>query len=345
MTVSAASVLTRWGAFEEVLATLSRGVPCLRADGLWGSSRALAIAGVLQRTGRPILLLTPGPVQRHQAAQDTSFFVGALSGGPAEAPVGEGRVLEFPSGSGASWRGGRHREPDAERALCCRRLLDGDAVVIVATPSGLAIPVPAPESFKRRTFTLTVGESSDREILLALLEAAGYERVETVLEVGQWSLRGGIVDIFSPTHAQPVRAEFFGDEVESLRLFDPTSQRSVGPLTELTVLPLGARESAPVTLLDYLPAETVVVLEDPALLEAPPDDAPTAAPLATLLGRFQRLELPLLARGDGGVPRISMGARSVGGYRGQFKTLASEIRDWRGEGFAVRLVVNDERQR
>lgn len=88
MTVSAASVLTRWGAFEEVLATLSRGVPCLRADGLWGSSRALAIAGVLQRTGRPILLLTPGPVQRHQAAQDTSFFVGALSGGPAEAPVG-----------------------------------------------------------------------------------------------------------------------------------------------------------------------------------------------------------------------------------------------------------------
>ena len=47
MTVSAASVLTRWGAFEEVLATLSRGVPCLRADGLWGSSRALAIAGVL----------------------------------------------------------------------------------------------------------------------------------------------------------------------------------------------------------------------------------------------------------------------------------------------------------
>jgi len=192
MTVSAASVLTRWGAFEEVLATLSRGVPCLRADGLWGSSRALAIAGVLQRTGRPILLLTPGPVQRHQAAQDTSFFVGALSGGPAEAPVGEGRVLEFPSGSGASWRRGRHREPDAERALCCRRLLDGDAVVIVATPSGLAIPVPAPESFKRRTFTLTVGESSDREILLALLEAAGPS-----LRCMRDATRGGIASVLN----------------------------------------------------------------------------------------------------------------------------------------------------
>src|SRR4029077_760436 len=132
-------------------------------------------------------------------------------------------------------------------------------------------------------------------------------------------------------------AEFFGDEAESLRLFDPTSQRSVGQLRELTVLPLGSPDAAPVTLLDYLPAETVIVLEDPALLEAPPDDAPSAAPLATLLPRFQRLELPLLQRGDGAGPRISMGARSVGGFRGQFKTLATEIRDWRGGGVSVRL--------
>ncbi|HUM14156.1 MAG TPA: transcription-repair coupling factor [Candidatus Nitrosotalea sp.] len=354
MTVSAESVLLRWAAFEEVLAALSRGVPCLRADGLWGSSRALAIAGLLQRTGRPALVLTPGPSQRHQMAQDTSFFVSTLSGGPVHdvsdgsgadgGAVGEGRVLEFPSGTGASWRGNRHREPDAERALCCRRLLDGDAVAIVATPSGLSIPVPPPESFKRRTFTLSVGEGSDREILIELLGAAGYERVETVMEVGQWSLRGGIVDVFSPTHDRPVRAEFFGDEVESLRLFDPTTQRSIGPLQELTVLPLGTKDAAPVTLLDYLPPETLVVLEDPAMLEAPPDDAPAAAPLGALLERYQRLELPLLQRSEGVGPRVTMGTRSVGGFRGQFKTLAGEIRSWRGEGFTVRLVVDDARQ-
>jgi transcription-repair coupling factor (superfamily II helicase) len=64
---------------------------------------------------------------------------------------------------------------------------------------------------------LTVRESSDREILLELLQGAGYERVETVMEVGQWSVRGGIVDIYSPAHERPVRAEFVGDEVESLR--------------------------------------------------------------------------------------------------------------------------------
>ncbi|HEY7202670.1 MAG TPA: transcription-repair coupling factor [Methylomirabilota bacterium] len=343
MIASAESVLTRWAAFEEVLAALSRGAPCLRADGLWGSSRALVIAGLLQRTGRPLLVLTPGPSPRHRMAQDAGFFLATLSGGRAEA-VGEGRVLEFPSGTGASWRGRQHREPDAERALCCRRLLAGDAVAIVTTPSALSIPVPPPEGFQRRMFTLTVGESSDREILVELLEAAGYERVDTVMEVGQWSLRGGIVDVFSPTHDRPVRAEFFGDEVESLRLFDPTTQRSTGGLTELTVLPLGTKDAAPVTVMDYLPAGTLVVLEDPAMLEAPPDDAPSAAPLGVLLERYQRLELPLLARSDGAGPRVAMGTRSVGGFRGQFKTLAAEIRTWRGEGFTVRLVVDDERQ-
>jgi transcription-repair coupling factor (superfamily II helicase) len=345
MSVTVESVLSRWTALEEVLAALAKGVPCLRADGLWGSSRALTVAALLQRTGRPSLVLAPGPSQRHQLAKDALFFLSTLSGGPVDGgAVGEGRVLEFPSGTGASWRGKRHREPDAERALCCRRLLEGDAVAIVATPSGLSIPVPPPSAFRRRTFTLTVGETSDREILLTLLDEAGYERVETVMEVGQWSLRGGIVDIFSPTHARPVRAEFFGDEVESLRVFDPTSQRSIAPLRELTVLPLGVKEDEPVTLMDYLPPDALVVLEDPAMLEAPPDDAPAAVPLASMLERFQRLELPLLARGEGATPRVTMGTRTVGGFRGQFKTLASEIRDWRAEGFTVRLVVDDTRQ-
>ncbi|HKX01920.1 MAG TPA: hypothetical protein VJX71_05445, partial [Methylomirabilota bacterium] len=105
MSVSAPSVLSRWAAFDEVLAALAKGAPCLRADGLWGSSRALATAGLLQRSGRPILVLTPGPVQRHQAARDTAFFLATLSGGGADGPIGEGRVLEFPSGTGASWRG------------------------------------------------------------------------------------------------------------------------------------------------------------------------------------------------------------------------------------------------
>ena len=146
MTVPAGSVLSRWAALEELLAALAKGAPCLRADGLWGSSRALVVAALRERTGRPILLLTPGPSPRHRMAQDAAFFVASISGGPAAGgDDGEHAACSSsPRAPATSWRGTRHREPDAERALCCRRLLDGDAVVIVATPSGLSEAVPPP---------------------------------------------------------------------------------------------------------------------------------------------------------------------------------------------------------
>ena len=83
-----------------------------------------------------------------------------------------------------------------------------------------------------------MGDRLERELLLESFEAAGYERTETVVEVGQWSVRGGIVDVFAPSHPSPVRLEFFGDDVESIRRFDPTSQRSTDALDELLVLPL-----------------------------------------------------------------------------------------------------------
>ena len=83
MIVPPESVLSRWAALDDVLAALARGVPCLRADGLWGSSRALVVAALRERTGRPILLLTPGPSPRHRMALDAAFFVSSISGGPA----------------------------------------------------------------------------------------------------------------------------------------------------------------------------------------------------------------------------------------------------------------------
>jgi transcription-repair coupling factor (superfamily II helicase) len=76
------------------------------------------------------------------------------------------------------------------------------------------------------------------ELLVAHLESAGYERREPVEMVGQFSVRGGIVDVFSPEAARPVRLELFGDEVESIREFDPGTQRSVQPRQETTLLPL-----------------------------------------------------------------------------------------------------------
>ncbi|HXJ78490.1 MAG TPA: transcription-repair coupling factor [Candidatus Methylomirabilis sp.] len=335
------SALSRWAAWADVRAALAEGVPCLEASGLWGASRALLVALLLEAAERPVLVVTAGPGERHRTFQDLGFF---LSAGLSVSAHDDLRVVEFPPAESASWRGSRHREQAAEHALCCHRLLQGHRVAIVATPSALSAPLLTPAEFRARTNRLAVGEILTREDLLELLDWAGYERVETVVEVGQWSLRGGIVDIFSPARGAPVRAEFFGDEVESLRIFDPTTQRSVQPVPDLDVLPLLAKGVETCTLTAYLPATTLVALEDPALLDAPPDDAPTAQPLHVLLGAYQRVEMPLLQRRGPGPGRIDMGTRAVGGAHGQFKALAEEIRGWRAEGFTVRLVADDERQ-
>src|SRR5215472_1437000 len=336
------SPLSRWAAFNDLRQALVEGQARVEASGLWGASRALVVGALVETAERPALVITAGSAERHRAALDLGFFLASAGGGPVA--LDRRRVLEFPPAESGAWRSAVDREQAAEHALCCHRLLRGDTLPIVTTPAALSAPLLTPAEFRARSSRLVVGESLPREDLLQLLEWAGYERVETVVEVGQWSLRGGIIDVFSPASAAPVRAEFFGDEVESLRLFDPTTQRSVEAITELDVLPLLAKDVETCALTAYLPANTLVALHDPAVLDAPPDDAPAAQPLDALIEPYQRLEMPLLPRRVGASARFDMGTRSVGGVRGQFKALAEEIREWRGEGFTVRLVVDDERQ-
>src|SRR5258705_10922945 len=146
MTTSAPeSFLSRWGALSDLRAAVSRGVPALEASGLWGASRALVVAALVASSRRPLLILAPGSAERHRAALDLGYF---LSTWPSSMGVDDappiGRVLEFPPEESGSWRG-RHREQAAEHALCCHRLLQGDAPCIVTTPSALMAPLLTPE--------------------------------------------------------------------------------------------------------------------------------------------------------------------------------------------------------
>jgi transcription-repair coupling factor (superfamily II helicase) len=243
------------------------------------------------------------------------------------------------------WRGGRHREAEAARAIVCHRLLSGEDLVVVATPSAVTHPLARPDQFKRRTARFTVGDRLDRELLLETLEEAGYERVETVAEVGQWGVRGGIVDIFSPASPRPARLEFVGDEIESIRLFDPTTQRSTDPVGELVVLPF-LEEQGGTVLLSYLPLASPVILDDPTLLDAPPDGAPAALPLADLLAGRRRLELTLLTAvvtpaSDRDVVDVAFDVHSAPRFGGQFRTLALELNRWLADGTRVRLCSGD----
>src|SRR5262245_59369769 len=115
--------LARWGAFDELARALATGDVCVEASGLWGSARALTVAGLARSVRRPVLVVAAGPAQAHALGLDIGFFLGTLGGAPAP------RVLEFPPGT--AWRGGRRSEHDAERALVCYRLLAGEPVAVV----------------------------------------------------------------------------------------------------------------------------------------------------------------------------------------------------------------------
>ncbi len=335
-----------WPALAPLAKSFAEGHPCLVLSGLTGSSRALVVAELLAAHPRPALVLAASMLDARRWAQDLRFF-GA-------------DAVEFPEKEPRLWRGGRQREGDAERAVACRRLLAGEPVVVVTTVAGLDAALPAPAAFAGRTLRLGRGDSLDRELLVEALGAAGYERVETVVEVGQWSVRGGIVDVFSPAQSAPARLEFLGDEIESIRLFDPSTQRSQTALDELVVLPLsgetaadgdqGPEAGAAPGLLDYLAATAPVILDGPRLLDAVSEERPERGPLRERLGGRPLVELPLVDPGpaldESGPPpvRFALETQAVQRFNGRFTDLADQLSSWRREGFRVRLVADDERQ-
>jgi transcription-repair coupling factor (superfamily II helicase) len=333
-------MLREWPAFEALAKSFAEGDVCLRVAGLTGSARALAVAELLQAHPRPALVVVANLADAHRWTQDLKVF-GA-------------NALEFPPAEPRLWRGGHHREADAERAVIARRLGVAEPVTVVATPAALIIPLWSREEFSGRTLRLAKGDSLDRELLLEALERCGYERVETVVSVGQWSLRGGIVDVFSPSQAGPARLEFFGDDIESIRLFDPTSQRSVGAIDELLVLPLTPEDEAPeraARLLDYLPPAAPVIVDLPKLLDEATDETVNEPPLRERLAGRQIVELSLVAGTSSAAAGVSAPAteitletQEVPRFTGRFNQLTSEIARWRTEGFRVRLTVADERQ-
>jgi transcription-repair coupling factor (superfamily II helicase) len=333
-------MLREWPAFESLAKSFAEGDVCLRVAGLTGSARALAVAELLQAHPRPALVVVASLADAHRWTQDLKVF-GA-------------NALEFPPPEPRLWRGGHHREADAERAVIARRLAVAEPVTIVATPTALTIPLWSREEFAGRTLRLAKGDSLDRELLLEALERCGYERVDTVVSVGQWSLRGGIVDVFSPSQAGPARLEFFGDDIESIRLFDPTSQRSVGTVDELLVLPLTPEDDAPepsARLLDYLPAAAPVIVDLPKLLDEATDETVNEPPMRERLAGRQIVELSLVAGTSSAAAGVSAPAteitletQEVPRFTGRFNQLTSEIARWRTEGFRVRLTAADERQ-
>jgi transcription-repair coupling factor (superfamily II helicase) len=219
---------------EELLdRALARTGP-VRATGLRGAARALVAARLARAAApAPALVVAPDAKSADALLDDLIAFLGEPP------PEQGGRVRAFPRPDTLPYD--RHSPQPfvvAQRMEALYRLLAEPAeLVLVAPITALALRVPARAAVRGRTVHLEVGQTIDRDALVEQLVAAGYARMPLVEERGELAVRGGIVDLFPPHRRRPVRIELLGDEIESIRDFDPASQRSQEKLAHVAAPP------------------------------------------------------------------------------------------------------------
>ena len=241
--------------------------PVSRIAGLAGSARPLAAAAAAHRQkGVPVLFVLPTDQDLDDAVDDTRFFLQTLEG-LTDADV-ERVVLPLPSLQVDPYRGlAPHFRATSARAQALFALAAGQARVVVASATALMPRLTPPSAVQALSVMIRPGQDIPPELLVSVLADGGFERQDPVDEHGEFCLRGGILDIFPAGEALPLRLEFVGDTVESLRRFDPDSQRSIESVDQFLLVPVrdfaltasAPPPGAPASIIDYLGRAAIVV--------------------------------------------------------------------------------------
>ncbi|MDQ1525336.1 MAG: hypothetical protein QOE47_3260, partial [Pyrinomonadaceae bacterium] len=229
---------------KRLVAEVRGGARVVSVSGLTsGAARALVLAALQRETGKRLAIVVQASRDLEQWDRDLCFWSEALRRRKDEGEAGDARekasVLTLPASESDPYAGASpHAETLERRALTLWRLAAGQGDFVLLTARALARRTVRPEQLRATGAHLRRDEDHAPEELIELLLASGYVREDPIGAVGEFSLRGGILDVWSPGHERPVRVEFFGDTVDSIREFDPETQLSVAQLQQIEIVPM-----------------------------------------------------------------------------------------------------------
>ena len=230
----------------------------IHVDGMTGSLPSIAVA-TLSETLPDVNQLVIVP-----SKEEAFYFANDL-----EALLGENKVMLFPTSYRKAYHYNAEETENANiimRSEVVKTLSGGTTAIVVSYPDALSEKVVSSNTFSRHTLHLSKGMKQDMWNLVDRLQELGFEREDFVVEPGQFALRGGIVDLFSFASDLPYRIEFFDDEIDSLRTYDPVTQLSVKQLDRVDVVPNFAgvqgseeeKQERKVSILEYFSDNDIV---------------------------------------------------------------------------------------
>ena len=209
-------------------------------SGLTPTAKSLVVGALAHAIERPVVVLTQDNETALAYRQNTSTFLGWLD------PRAAGAVYVLPALDCSPYDGrSPHAEIEEQRAVTLWNLAKGKVRVIYAPVAAALGRFREAAFYGSLAVELKVGDELSVDDLLSHLRGVGYEAGEPVSAVGQYSVRGGILDVFPPEAEWPFRLEFFGDQLESVREFDPSSQRSRKTVPQALLLPLSESQQSP----------------------------------------------------------------------------------------------------
>ncbi len=218
---------------DQALDTLRRSKGQVHLAGLTDPAKAFVSAVATAQLGRPTVLIVESNQRAEMMLEPVRWFYRAVTRKPGR------RVAHLPAYDVLPYESrSPHAEISEDRAVALWRFALSEADLLIVPVQAAVWRLREPEFYGELALTIARDQSIEHEALLNFLSSAGYDKQVTCEMPGQFAVRGGIIDIFSPEASQPVRVELLGDTIESIRAYDPNTQRSTNPVERAMLMPL-----------------------------------------------------------------------------------------------------------